>query len=144
MARRCPHCRRWWLGIAAQIQHEFESLAWVSGKPVPPCNFTCNNATVMGELFSDADLLARFLREPESTAKAILDLPIEFEFSTAASGAIVGSHGYPKRKLRHTLPYPNHALDQPLVATVADYRVSISILCPVARPKKAVGLSSLR
>ena len=46
----------------------------------------------MGELFSDADLLARFHREPESTAKAILDLPIEFEFSSAASGAKVGSH----------------------------------------------------
>jgi len=91
-ARRCPHCRRWWLGIAAHIQHEFESLAWLSGKPVPPCNYTCNNARVMGELFSDADLLARFHREPESTAKAILDLPIEFEFSSAASGAKVGSH----------------------------------------------------
>ena len=41
----------------------------------------------MGELFCDLDLLARFHREPESTAKAILDLPIEFEFSSAANGA---------------------------------------------------------
>jgi len=47
---------------------------------------------MMGELFSDADLLPRFRREPESTAKAILDLPIEFEFSSAANGAKVGSH----------------------------------------------------
>ena len=93
VARRCPHCRRWWLGIAAQIQHEFESLAWLRGKPMPPCNFTCNNARVLGELFSDADLLARFHREPGSTVKAILDLPIEFEFSNAANGAKVGSNG---------------------------------------------------
>jgi len=90
-ARRCPHCRRWSIGSAARFQHEFESLAWVSGKPVPPCNLTCNNARVMGELFSKAGLLARFHREPESTAKAILDLPIEFEFSSAANGAKVGT-----------------------------------------------------
>jgi len=58
---------------------------------MPPCNFTCNNARVMGELFSKAGLLARFHRDPESTTKAILDLPIEFEFSSAANGAKVGS-----------------------------------------------------
>jgi len=57
VARRCPHCRRWWIGSAARFQHEFESLAWVSGKTVPPCNLTCNNARVMGELFSKAGLL---------------------------------------------------------------------------------------
>jgi hypothetical protein len=43
-------------------------------------------------MFSDANLSARFHREPELTAKAILDLPIEFEFSSAANGAKVGSH----------------------------------------------------
>ena len=58
---------------------------------MPPCNFTCNNARVMSEMFSKAGLLAKFHREPESTAKAILDLPIEFEFSSAANGAKVGS-----------------------------------------------------
>jgi len=94
VARRCPHCRRWWLGIAAQIQHEFESLAWLRGKPMPLCNSTCNNARVMAELFSNPGFLAKFRREPESTAKAILDFlrfPIEFEFSTVATGANVRS-----------------------------------------------------
>jgi len=61
---------------------------------MPLCNSTCNNARVMAELFSNPGFLAKFRREPESTAKAILDFlrfPIEFEFSTVATGANVRS-----------------------------------------------------
>jgi hypothetical protein len=45
----------------------------------------------MAELPTGADLIAKFFRDPESTAKAVLDLPIELEFSSALSGAKVGS-----------------------------------------------------
>jgi hypothetical protein len=82
----------------AHIQHEFEAIAWLSGKPVPPCHSTCNNARVMAVLLSSAELMLSFFRNPESMAKAILDLPIEFEFSSAAGGANVGYHSLSHRK----------------------------------------------
>ena len=34
VARRCTHCRRWWLGSAAHFLRDFEGLAWLSGKPL--------------------------------------------------------------------------------------------------------------
>ena len=85
VARRCAYCGCWWLGFIARFLREFECRAWISGEPIPPCP-GCRNARVWAAVSSSPDLLTRYLRDPESTAKAILDLPIELEFSGAASG----------------------------------------------------------
>ncbi len=40
-ARRCPRCRRWFLGIQAQMLLERETVARMNGKPPEPCGEFC-------------------------------------------------------------------------------------------------------
>jgi hypothetical protein len=40
-ARRCPRCRRWFLGIQAQMLLERETVARMNGKPLEPCGENC-------------------------------------------------------------------------------------------------------
>ena len=40
-ARRCPRCRRWFLGIQAQMLLERETVARMNGKPLEPCGEFC-------------------------------------------------------------------------------------------------------
>ncbi len=40
-ARRCPRCRRWFLGIQAQMLREREVVARLNGKPLEPCGESC-------------------------------------------------------------------------------------------------------
>jgi hypothetical protein len=40
-ARRCPRCRRWFLGIQAQMLRERETVARLKGEPLEPCVEGC-------------------------------------------------------------------------------------------------------
>ncbi len=40
-ARRCPRCRRWFMGIQAQMLLERETVARLNGKPLEPCGEFC-------------------------------------------------------------------------------------------------------
>jgi hypothetical protein len=40
-ARRCPRCRRWFLGIQAQMMREREFVARLNGEPVGKCGENC-------------------------------------------------------------------------------------------------------
>ena len=36
-----PRCRRWFLGIQAQMMREWEMVARLNGKPLEPCGESC-------------------------------------------------------------------------------------------------------
>jgi hypothetical protein len=40
-ARRCPRCRRWFLGIQAQMLRERETVARLKGEALEPCGESC-------------------------------------------------------------------------------------------------------
>ena len=41
-ARRCPRCRRWFLGIQAQMLRERETVARLNGVPIEKCGEFCS------------------------------------------------------------------------------------------------------
>lgn len=41
-ARRCPLCRRWFIGIPAQMLRERETQSRFSGEPLGPCGEGCS------------------------------------------------------------------------------------------------------
>lgn len=41
-ARRCPLCRRWYLGFEAKMLREREEAARLSRKPLGPCSISCD------------------------------------------------------------------------------------------------------